>query len=163
MIWVDLTIMALLAVCVVIGFWRGFSKTLFALGFWIFGLWVGLNFSKEFSIFLEPYIHSFPARMTAAFASLLGITLLLGWCISQLLGEVVNKTDIGFFSRLIGMVFGFVQGMVLVLLLVIMAGLTALPKDLWWQESKFLPPFQQVATLLRDHISSGITENINYQ
>ncbi|MEQ1528103.1 MAG: CvpA family protein [Methylococcales bacterium] len=163
MVWVDFTVIGLLAIFLMIGIVRGFNKQFFSFMFWILAIWVGLNFSKEFSFFWGARISYIPARIAASFAGLLVITLIVGTCIRLLLGDVINKAEIGFFGRLGGLIFGFFQGLVVVLLLVILAGLTALPADLWWQESKFLPIFQQIAILLRDHLSSGITEYINYR
>jgi membrane protein required for colicin V production len=163
MVWVDFTIIGLLA-----GFWgigvaRGFTRQLYALVFWTLAFVVALNFTKEFSFLLEAKVQRPQFRLVAAFSGLLLITLALGSCIGFLLGEAVNKSEIGFFERFGGMFLGVVHGAVFVLFLVIIAGLTPLPADLWWQESKFLPPFQQVAILLRNHVSSGITEYINYR
>jgi len=163
MIWVDFTILVILAVAVIIGLLRGYTKTVYSLGFWLLAIVVGLNFSKEFSLFLVGRIDSIPARMAAAFACLLLITLFLGACISLLLGEKINKPEIGILERLGGMIFGFGHGLLIVLLLVIMSGLGQLPKESWWQESKLLPVFQQVAVLLRNNISSGTTGYLNYQ
>ena len=53
--------------------------------------------------------------------------------------------------------------MFVVLVLVMLAGLTSLPNDLWWKESKLLPPFQISAIWLRDHIPSGLAEYIHYR
>jgi len=36
-----------------------------------------------------------------------------------------------------------------------------LPDDLWWKESKLLPPFQLCAIWLRDHIPSGLAEYVH--
>ncbi len=57
-------------------------------------------------------------------------------------------------DRFGGMIFGAVRGMVVVTVVVILAGLTPLPKDSWWTESTVIPPFQLLAVWLRDHLSS---------
>jgi membrane protein required for colicin V production len=163
MIWVDFVIIGLVFIYLVIGLIRGFGKEAFSLVFWVLAVWVGLNFSREFSRFLEPAI-SYPlARIAVSFACLLVITLILGALISFLLGEEsVNNNGVTVSDRFLGMIFGFVRGLVVVAVMTMLAGLTSLPEDSWWKESQFIPPFQSLALWLRDHNPSGVAGYINY-
>jgi membrane protein required for colicin V production len=61
------------------------------------------------------------------------------------------------------MLIGVIHGMFSVVILVLIAGLTHLPDDPWWKESKLLLPFQICAIWLRDHIPSGMAEHIHYR
>lgn len=133
------------------------------MAFWMLAGWVGLSFSREFSVFMESTISHPAARMVASFVVLLVITLSLGGLIGFLLNIGVKKTGLTFTDRFGGMVFGFVRGMIVVTVVVILAGLTPLPKDSWWTQSTFIPPFQLLAVWLRDHFSSGMAETISYR
>ena len=162
MIWIDFAIIGLVFVSLIIGLVRGFIKEAFSLVTWILGIWVGLSFSREFSGFLEQSISYPSARIAAAFAILFVMTLVLGGLISFLLGVLVNKTGLTGTDRFAGMIFGIVRGMVVVSILVMLAGLTPMPEDSWWKESKLIPPFQTLAIWLRDHVPSGMAGFINY-
>lgn len=61
------------------------------------------------------------------------------------------------------MILGNLHGMVVVVLLVMLAGLTSLPHEPWQQESKLLPPFQVCAIWLPDPILSGLAEYVHYR
>ena len=163
MIWIDFTLIGLVFVCFVIGLLRGFSKEFFSLAFWILASWVSLNFSREFSIFLEQLISHPVARIFASFAALFVITLSFGGLIGFLLSVLTKTTGLTFMERFGGMIFGLVRGMVVVTVVVMLAGFTPLPKDSWWAESTLIPPFQALAVWLRDHISSGMAEYISYR
>lgn len=164
MIWVDFVIIGLVSIYLITGLMRGFGKEVFSLVFWILGVWVGLNFSREFSRFLEPTIGYPPARIAASFACLFVITLVLGALIGFLLGdEVVNKSGLTFSDRFLGLIFGCIRGLVVVAVMIMLAGLTPLPEDSWWKESQFIPPFQSLALWLRDHNPSGMAGYINYR
>jgi membrane protein required for colicin V production len=80
-----------------------------------------------------------------------------------LVSLLTKNTKLTFMGRLGGMVLGGVRGAILVTVVVILAGLTPLPKDSWWTESTVLPPFQILAVWLRDHISSDMAKYINYR
>ncbi len=163
MIWIDYVISGLVLITVISGFMRGLGPAVFSFLLWLLAIGIGLNFSREFSVFLKPLINNPLPKITAAFLLLFLITLIVGSLIRMLLGDSIKKTTLNFTNRLGGMVFGALHGMVVVLVLVILAGLTALPDDLWWQESTLLPPFQTSAIWSRDHIPSGLAEYIHYR
>ncbi len=162
MIWIDYTIIGLILISSIIGLMRGFIKEAFSLFIWMVAIWVGLTFSREFSVFLEDVISYPSARIATAFALLFIVTLILGALISFLLGELVKKTGLTGSDRFAGMFFGVARGLVVVSIVVMLAGLTPLPEDSWWKESTLIPPFQSLAIWLRDHTPSGLTAYVNY-
>ncbi len=162
MIWIDFTLIGLVFMCFIIGLLRGFIKEFFSLAFWMLACWVSLRFSREFSVFLESTISHPPARTVASFMGLLVITLSFGSLIGLLMNILTKNTGLTFTDRFGGMIFGIIRGMVVVTVVVIVAGLTPLPKDSWWTKSTLIPPFQSLAVWLRDHLSSGIAKYISY-
>lgn len=163
MIWVDFTLIGLIFIAIVTGLLRGFIKEVFSLGFWILASWVSLRFSREFSGFLVSAISHPSARMLVSFVALLAITLGLGGLIGFLLSVLAKNNKLTFMDRFGGMVFGVIRGIIMVTVIIILAGLTPLPKDSWWTESTLIPPFQLLAVWLRDHMSLGIAEYIKYR
>jgi len=163
MIWIDFTLIGLVFISLVMGLRRGFIREFFSLVFWILAIWVSLRFSREFSGFLDSTINHPLAKMTASFLALFAITLGLGGLIGFLLSVLAKDTGLTFMDRFGGMIFGAVRGMIVVTIVVLLAGLTSLPKDSWWTESKLIPPFQLLAVWLRDHIPSGMAEFISYR
>jgi membrane protein required for colicin V production len=163
MIWIDYVIIGLIFIALIMGFLRGFSLEVFSLVFRVLAIGVGLSFSREFSVFLESTISNPLPKIAASFTLLFLITLIVGSLIRMLLGESIKKPELTFTDHLGGMIFGVVHGMVVVVVLVMLAGLTALPDDLWWKESKLLPPFQLCAVWLRDNIPSGLAEYVHYR
>ena len=163
MIWLDYAIIGLVSIALIIGLLRGFKVELFSLAFWVLAMVIGLSFSLEFSVFLESTISDTSPKIAASFTLLLLITLIVGTLIRLVLGESINKPELTFLDRLGGMIIGVLHGMIVAVILVILAGLTSLPEDLWWKESKLLPPFQLCAVWLRNHIPSGMAEYIHYR
>jgi membrane protein required for colicin V production len=162
MIWIDYTIVGLVLISSVIGLLRGFIKEAFSLVIWMVAIWIGLTFSREFSVFLEEWVDYPSARIAIAFALLFLVTLILGALISYLLGELVRRTGLTGSDRFAGMIFGIARGLVVVSITVMLAGLTPLPEDSWWKESMLIPPFQSLAVWLRDQIPSGLAGYVNY-
>lgn len=157
MIWIDYAIIALIFISLIIGLFRGFVREAFSLLTWIVAIWVGLTFGNEVAGVLESVISYPSARIAAAFAILLFLTLILGGIIGLLLGELVKKTGLTGSDRFAGMIFGIGRGLLVVAVLVMLAGLTPLPEDPWWKESQLIPAFQSLAVWLRDNLPEDIS------
>ncbi len=163
MIWIDYAIVGLIVISLIIGLLRGFIREAFALVIWIAAIWIGLSFSRELSSLLTSVITQPSLQIAAAFGLLFVFTLILGAVVSFLLGELIKKTGLSGLDRLLGMIFGIARGAVVVALLIMLAGLTPLPEDPWWRESKLIPPFQTLATWLKRQIPQGLAGQIDYR
>lgn len=162
MIWVDYTIIGLIVISLVIGLLRGILKEALALSMWVIGICIGLIFSSDLSVWLQPTIELPIARIGMAFGILFFTTLLVGGIIELLLTELINKTGLTISDRFAGMIFGAGRGLVVVSLCIMLAGLTSLPEDPWWKESILIPPFQTLAIWIREHIPFGLASYVNY-
>ena len=129
MIWIDFAMIGLIIISSIIGLFRGLVKEAFSLISWGLAIWVGLTFSRGFSVYLENVISYPSARIALSFAILFFITLILGSFISYLLGTLVSKTGLTGTDRFLGMIFGVARGVLVVAIMVVLAGLTPLPED----------------------------------
>ncbi|MGB5488001.1 MAG: CvpA family protein, partial [Lysobacterales bacterium] len=70
-------------------------------------------------------------------------------------------------DRLLGGVFGGVRGVALVLAMILFAGMTPLPQDPWWQQSRtiqsLMPLAEWSAQFLPDYILEHMELNIDKQ
>lgn len=164
MIWIDFAIVGLLCVTWFIGLLKGFSQQAYSLACWLVAIAVGLNFSREFAVFLRPAIDDATAQLAASFIALCWITLAVGGLIRWLLGGLIKKSGLTLVDRLGGMVVGAGHGLLWVAVLVMLAGLSVLPHDSpWWKKSKLIPPFQLVVVWLRDHWPTAVTKHVHYR
>jgi len=163
MIWVDFAIIGVIAISALIGLIRGLIKEAFSLVTWAAAGWIAFTYGRELSVVLTPYIELPSARIAAAFISLFVVTLIVGAIINYLLSELVKKTGLTGTDRFAGMLFGIARGALVVAVLVMLAGLTPLPEDGWWKESQLIPPFEQFAVWLREHLPDDIASQLNYK
>ena len=161
MVWVDIAIMVLLAVYALGGLIRGLNQEIYSVALWAIGFMVAWFFCQDFAVLLQKVFHTLSTRLAFSFLALVSITLGVGGIINWLL-KAGKKMGLTLLDRLGGLLAGAVHGWVIVLILVVVAGLTPLPKDGWWQQSKYLPPFQSIAILLKSTISTRLANSINY-
>lgn len=148
MVWIDYFILGVVALSVLFSLMRGFVKEAVSLGTWIAAFWLALTFANPFSRWFTA-IESDALRIILAFALLFVAVLIAGAVVNHLISTLVDKTGLSGTDRLIGAVFGFGRGLVVVAALVLVANWTELPKSQGWQQSKFMPYVDPVAVWLR--------------
>jgi membrane protein required for colicin V production len=160
--WIDIVIIAIIALSAILSLFRGFVKEALALATWLVALWVAITFYDPLAQWLGSWITLVSAQKISAFAVLFIAVLLLGTVVNFLAGALVSKTGLSGTDKMLGMVFGVARGGVIVAILVLLAGLTPFPQDPWWQDSHFLHYFQDFALWMRDFLPAEIANNINY-
>lgn len=162
MIWIDYGILALVALSALIGLLRGLIREVFSLGLWGLAVWAGMQFSRDFSVALNGLIPAPSLRMATAFLLIFIGALLLGGMVSYLLGKLIDTTGLSGTDRLAGVVFGVARGLLIVAVLVFVGGMTPLPQDPWWQQSRLIPPMQSLAVWLKSQVSPDLASHVKF-
>ena len=76
--------------------------------------------------------------------------------------RLVQRTGLTRMDRFLGVIFGFLRGAVLVSILVLIAGLTTLPKEPWWGDSFFLFRFEAIAVWVSGFLPGSIAGNFKF-
>ncbi|BAO44220.1 membrane protein required for colicin V production [Thiolapillus brandeum] len=162
LIWVDFIILGIIGLSALFSLWRGFIREAFSLAVWILAFWVSWTFFRDLSLHMEAYIQTPSVRLGVAFALLMILSLTLGGLINYLVIRLIKSTGLSGSDRFIGMFFGIARGVVLVSVLVLLAGLTPLPQDPWWNDSVLIPYFQELALWLRDLLPPEVADRFQF-
>jgi len=162
MIWVDYGILAIVLISAFVSLLRGFVKEALSLTGWVLAFWISLTFAGNMAGMLESSVDSPSLRLIIAFGILFALTLMVTATINFFASRLVKVTGLTGTDRVLGMLFGILRGAVLVAVLVLMAGLTSLPKEDWWNESVLVPQFQTVALWLRGFLPADVASNFHY-
>ncbi|MCK8514848.1 CvpA family protein [Methylonatrum kenyense] len=133
--WLDLAILAVIALSIVISLVRGFVRETLSLAVWIAAIWIGLRFAEPVAVLMEGVIASPTLRIGAAFAVLFVGVLIAGGILGYFASLLVGRTGLSGTDRFIGLFFGLARGVLVIAVLMLAAGLTALPREAWWQDS----------------------------
>jgi membrane protein required for colicin V production len=163
MTFVDYTILAIIGILLVLGIVWGFVRVAVILGTWVTACLISINFSSNLSAsLLKPLIDSDAVRLGVAMAMLFVITLMLGALVNFLLHQVLGKAGLSGLDRIMGLFLGTALGALIVLVFVLFAGLTTLPKQDWWQSSIVLQRFEMTAVWLRDFMPRDVARYFSY-
>lgn len=125
--WLDFTIIAVIGLSVITGLFRGFLKELIALCVWVLAIWLAITYSSLLDPWLQPYISDKTVRTAVAFVAILLATIILGGLCNALLSFILHRSGLSGTDRLLGMGFGFVRGLFIVSLLMLVVKITAIP------------------------------------
>jgi membrane protein required for colicin V production len=154
--WTDYIILAVLGLSILIGLWRGLISEVLALAVWIAAFWVAWTFGPAVSVHFEHTIELPSARLIVGYGLCFIAVLILGALLRLAIDRLVESTGLSGTDRLLGMIFGFARGVLLVTLMVFLLGFTAFTRDPWWRESALLPQFQGMAAWLGEQVPQNV-------
>ncbi len=160
--WPDVAILAIITLSALLSLWRGYVREMLSLVTWVAAFWIAFNYAERGALLLTEWIAAPSARMAAAFAVLFVLTLIVGALFALLIGYLVERTGLSGTDRMLGLLFGVARGVAVVALLVLLAGLTPLPRDPWWQESQLIGHFEKAAAWMRERLPPEIASHISY-
>jgi len=136
--WVDIAILAVIAVSFLFGLWRGLVKEVLSLLTWIAALLVARIYSETLAPALSGMLDGETTRYVAAFAILFIVTMMLGTLLNHFIGKLLTITGLKFTDRLLGGGFGIVRGVIIVMLILFFTG-TFVSETGAWQQSQLVP------------------------
>jgi membrane protein required for colicin V production len=140
----DYAVMAVIGLSALRGAWRGLIGEIFGLIGWIAAFIVACRYVDR----VVPFIPAnWPGgaltQWLIAFALVVIAVVLVASVANALLSRIVQVSGLSGVDRSLGMMFGLVRGVVLVLILVVLAGLTELPQQDFWRKALLRPYTEQ--------------------
>ncbi|MCM0611906.1 CvpA family protein [Marinobacter sediminum] len=135
LIWIDWVVIALITVSTLISLKRGFVKEALSLVTWVGAFILARTFHPQMQTLLESTVETPLVRLIAAFAILFFGTLIVGAIINNMIGHLVRATGLSATDRVLGMGFGLLRGVVVVIVGIAFTRYTPLAQDTWWRES----------------------------
>ncbi|MEX3605379.1 MAG: CvpA family protein [Burkholderia sp.] len=159
----DYAVLAVIGLSALRGAWRGFVSEICGLIGWLVAFFVACRYVG----LVLPYIPStWPGgaltQWVVAFGVIvIGVVLVAG-VVNALLSRLTQATGLGSVDRSLGLLFGLVRGVLLVLLLAVPAAeLTELPKQDFWRNGLFRPFAEQGVRDLKPFLPDGLAAYIH--
>jgi membrane protein required for colicin V production len=134
--WVDIAFAAFLVLSIVVGIARGFIFQLLSLLGWFAALFAALWFTPMFQTYVHLGTASSGLNYGVTFACVFFAVLILWSLSARLVRAMIHATPLSGFDRLLGAGFGFVRGLVLLLVVAVVVGISPWKKAPAWQRSQ---------------------------
>lgn len=158
----DLAILAVIGLSVLIGIVRGFVVEVMSLVSWIASAAAAIYLGPTVGEWFAASVPLPSARLALGYTSVFIVALLLGALAIWLLRKIVKGTGLSGTDRMLGLVFGLARGAVVVVALVLLGGLTPFPRDPWWQDSRTLPAFEEMALRASQWLPGPMRRGIDF-
>lgn len=133
--WVDLFMLAVVAVSVLLGLWRGFVFEVLMLLGWVAGYFAARWFAPDLAPHLPMGTPGSGVNLAAAFALCFVGAVILWGLGAKLIRLMLHATPLSVPDRLLGGVFGVLRGAVLLMALATVVGFTPAGRSAAWQAS----------------------------
>ena len=138
----DFILILILGMSSIYGFFKGFLTEVFSLLTWIIAVSVAYALGDQFEIIFEPILTSEVLRLWVSRLLILAFMLFIGGLVSRKVAKAVGSSISG--DMLIGLGFGFLRGLVLICLLMLILEDTELYAEPIIQDAVFLEEAEQV-------------------
>jgi membrane protein required for colicin V production len=157
----DLGVAGILVVSVGISLLRGLSREMVSLGVWVGGFILATYFGSYVAGFMPEGLQPLWSALLG-FLIVFGVVLLVGWIVNMALSSAVRASGLAPADRALGSLFGLVRGLVFVLAIVLLGGLTPLPRQPFWRDALLSGPFETAALALRPYLPARLGQHLKY-
>jgi membrane protein required for colicin V production len=162
MTWVDYAVAAVLALSIVWGVWRGLVREVLSILAWVIAFLAANLLAGPLAPRLAVLLDSPPLRVAAAYVVVFIVVLFAVSLVAYIVSRLVHAAGLSGVDRMLGAVFGAARGVLIVMVLVFLAGLTGLPRQPEWRESASGPVLASIANRLKPWLPQSFAERLSY-
>ena len=162
MTWFDYSVIAIVILSALLGYWRGLVYEILSLLGWVVAGIVARLFAAKAAPYMPAALGAEAVRTAAAFTLLFIGTLIIGGIVAWMLSKLFKWVGLGWLDSLLGGVFGVLRGVLVVLALVLLAGLTGFPKEPFWRNATLGKPLENVALAVKDWLPENVAQRVHY-
>lgn len=160
---IDYAVVGVVALSVLVSVFRGAVREVMALASWIGAFLIARYFAPMFSTLLPTALSHSWLRLAVAFAGLMLVSLVLFALATVALTRIVRQSKLAPWDRALGVLFGLLRALVILVALALAAGLTPFPRDPAWRNALFTPPLVALAKKARAYLPEALAERIRFE
>ena len=158
----DYVVLAILVSSIVISVFRGLVKEVLSLVAWLAAFIVANGYGAWMAGLLPASVPGPTLRLTLAFGLLFIGTLLLFALVNRAIAHIVTASGLKVVDRGLGGLFGFARGVLIVLTLAILAGLTDLPREPVWRDAVLSPVTESAVRTVKPWLPDDWARHVHF-
>ena len=153
--WTDYVIILLLAFSCVAGLYRGLLREVVSLVTWLLAVLLAWHLAYLVEPHLGGALANPAVRPWAARVVIFVIVMLVGAAVGALLTHFVRLALLGSVDRMLGFLFGFLRGLIVLGLLAMVCHAVRLNDERWYRDSTLVPYAEHAGNLLRSLVGES--------
>ena len=159
---VDIAVLAIIGISIALGVLRGLVREVLALVAWVAAFLLSNFLAPEAAKLLPQGMGSEEIRLLVSYVIVFIIVLVALSVLAILASKLVKVVGLGASDRAVGGIFGLARGVLVVMILVLLAGLTALPRQSAWRDAVLRGPLEAVAGYVKAWLPADLSKRIKY-
>lgn len=158
----DYVTIGVICLSLLFGLWRGVVSEVIALAAWVAGVLAAIEFGTQvgqmlFSSIADPAVRALAGCVVIFIGVLVAMSL-----VRMAVKSMVKALGLSVSDRLLGMCFGLVRGLLVMMVLVGLGGMTAAPRQPWWTEAKLAQPFETAVLVAMQWLPDDLAKRIRF-
>lgn len=158
----DYLVLFVLVCSVVISTLRGLVKEILSLLSWIASFFVANAYGEALAGLLPDMMPGQTTRLIVAFIALFIGTRLLMMLLSMAVDALVKASGLTLADRGLGGLFGLGRGVVIVLAVVLLCGMTAIPQQPFWRDALLSPLAETAARTVKPYLPGDFASHVQF-
>jgi membrane protein required for colicin V production len=159
---IDIAVLVIVGISVLIGVLRGLVREVLALVAWVGAFLLANLLAPDAAKLLPQTMASEEILLLVSFVVVF-IVALVGLSVLAIIGsKVVKVVGLGPADRVVGGFFGLTRGVLIVMILVLLAGLTSLPRQPMWRNAALSGPLEACAGYVKGWLPADLSKRIKY-
>ncbi len=162
MTWFDYAVIAIVGISVLLSIVHGFVREILSLASWVVAFLAAQIYATDVAPLLPAAIANPSMRLLVGFLSVFLAVLIAMTLLAMALSRLIKTVGLGFADRALGGIFGLVRGLTIVVIAVLLAGMTSLPRQSEWRHAMLSAPLVTLADLIKVWLPNDLAKHINY-
>ena len=158
----DYCVIGIVALSSLLGLVRGAVKELLSLLAWVVAYIVAKMYAESAMRWVPSQLENPALRHAAGFVLVFILVMVLAMLVSLLLSASIKALGLGLMDRVLGLAFGSLRGLALVLILVLLAGITSLPHSALWRQSLLTPYLVKLAVMVQAWLPNDFVKHLQF-
>jgi len=159
----DLAVIAIIGLSVLLSVIRGLVREVLALAAWVVAFFAANVLAGTIAPWMPEALPTEEIRLLAGFLCVFLSVLIAMSVLAILASKLVKSAGLGLEDRLLGVVFGLARGLLVVMILVLLAGLTSLPRQAVWRNAVLSSPLEAFAGIIKGWLPLELAQRITYR
>lgn len=158
----DYLVLFVLVCSVVISTLRGLMKEILSLLSWVVSFVVANAYGEALAKLVPDMMPGKTTRLIVAFIALFIGARLLMLLLSMAVDAVIKASGLTLADRGLGGLFGLGRGLVIVLAVVLLCGMTAIPQQPFWREALLSPLAETAARTVKPYLPGDFASHVQF-
>jgi membrane protein required for colicin V production len=163
-----MTVFDLIAVVLVIisaGFsiWRGVVREVLSLVSWVVAFALAKLFAAVVAGWLPVSWNHQGLRIAIGFIAVMLLSVLVFSLVSAFIAHLVKSAGLTASDRMFGAVFGLLRGLLILIALVLLGGMTSEPREPYWRNALFSGPLERMALWVKPWLPEDIARRVSFE